>query len=114
MSGAPPTRRTHVRSTRVLQRQRNLVSTMFAGEEPQPAAETPSADGGVPAEGDDSSSSSAVAVEGAEGEEGGDGAEEEPKKPMSDLEKAQMAKLEEIERLRAKEKFITAATGVLL
>lgn len=102
MSRAPPTR-AHTRSARVLQRPRNLISTMFAQEETQPAAEAPSADGAVAAEGGPT-----AAVDG----EGGDDAAEAPK-PLSDLEMAQMAKQEEIERLRAKEKFITAATGVL-
>lgn len=102
MSRAPTTR-AHTRSARVLQRPRTLVSTMFAEEEAQPAAEAPSADGAVAAEG-----GPAIAVDG----EGGDDAAEEPPKPLSDLEIAQVAKQEEIERLRAKEKFITAATGV--
>lgn len=72
---------------------------MFAGEE-------------VSAEG---AATPAVEGEGGEGTAAEEEEEEEkePEKPLTEMERAQKAKQEEIERLRAKEKFITAATGVL-
>ena len=79
---------------------------MFAAEEEV------SADGdAAPALGE--APAPAAIVEGEAGE-GVEEEEEEPKKPLTEMEKAQKAKLEEIERLRSKEKFITAATGVLI
>ena len=79
---------------------------MFAAEEEV------SADGdAAPALGE--APAPAAIVEGEAGEGVEEEEEEEPKKPLTEMEKAQKAKLEEIERLRSKEKFITAATGVL-
>lgn len=98
-SGPQPTRTQNLRSSRILQRPRTLISTMFA------EGEVPAADGAV-AEGKPADAAAAAG--------GGDGGvkDEEPKKPISKLELAQIAKQEEIERLRSKEKFITAPTGV--
>lgn len=78
---------------------------MFAGEEVSADGAAPPAEGEAPP-------AAAAAVKGEEGE-GAAAEEKEPEKPLTEMEKAQKAKLEEIERLRAKEKFITAATGVL-
>lgn len=103
-SRAQPARSHSTRSIRALQRPRTSVSTMFAGEEV-------SAEGAAAAtEGEPAPAAAAV---GGEGGEGAAEEEKEPEKPLTEMERAQKAKLEEIERLRSKEKFITAATGVL-
>lgn len=68
-------------------------------------------------EGGSSSSSPAASAEDSEraiGELGSVAAAAVEEQPLSEAEKAQKAKMEEIQRLRAKEKFITAKTGVRL
>lgn len=80
---------------------------MFAEDEPSGVASAAPA-----GEGEGSAVSEGVA-EALEGDLAVMGDDVEPT-PMSEAEKAQVERLEEIERLRAKEKFITQKTGMIL
>lgn len=82
---------------------------MFAGEESgaDGAVEEGEAPAAAAADDDDDEAQQEEAV--AEPEE----PVSEPEVPLTEVELARKSKLEEIERLRAKEKFITAATGAL-